>query len=128
MHRGKDSPKEALIVDDDEWVRLATRAQLEDSGWTVWEAADAQSGVDNFAAHPDSAFVLLDVRLPGMDTETTVRRLREIRADVPVLVFTGLDRWHIDGAVFSLGGVGYMPKPFTLEELAAALADVGVRL
>lgn len=120
--------RSALIVDDDELVRLSTRAQLEDLGWAVHEGADALAGVTCLLEHPDVGFVLLDLRLPDTDPLDTLQRLRAARAEVPVLVFSGLGRWHAPAELLSAVGVGFLAKPFTMEELAAGLAAVGVVL
>ena len=81
-----------LLVDDDEMLRVLTRAALENAGFAVCEAADGADLVDAFhAERPD--IVLLDVMMPRLDGFDACALLRQEPAaeHVPVLMMTGLD-------------------------------------
>ena len=59
-------------------------------GFTVLSATDGQRGVDLFRAHADEILlVLLDVTMPRMNGEEVLRRIREIRPDIKVILCSG---------------------------------------
>jgi two-component system cell cycle sensor histidine kinase/response regulator CckA len=116
-----------LVITDEDEVRAVARKLLEAAGFLVLTAADGVDGVDTFRSfHEQVAAVLLDLTLPTPDGRATLRQLRAVRADVPVIVCTGYGRPE---AVASLGGdppAGVLRKPFTADELhAAVFAAVG---
>lgn len=116
-------------MDDDEWVRLSTRAQLESHGWKVVEAEDGATALRLFQADPDTfRFVLLDIRLPGMESADVARGLREARADIPILVYSGYARWQVDPTLLAPPNTGFLGKPFGAEELREELGRLGVEL
>lgn len=107
-----------LLVEDDRRVRRATALALQDEGYEIVEAADAESGLRLLAERsPD--LVVLDVMLPGgKDGYEACREIRKV-SDVPVLFLTA--RTDTVDVVVGLesGGDDYMTKPFAAKELIA---------
>jgi PAS domain S-box-containing protein len=104
MERFREASGDVLVVDDDPDTRRRMRAALEEDGWTVAEAGDAQEALDRVAQAVPRA-VLLDLAVPAMDGSAFVRALRERPgcANVPVVVLTdrdltGEDRRRLRGA------------------------------
>jgi len=114
----------ALVVDDDEWVRHSSRALLEALDYEVAEAADGVSALREFQRQRRVAFVLLDLRMPGMDGEEVLRRLVVIDPQVRVILCTGYHRQQVSQRLFTIGRVGFLGKPFTLGELAAEVSRI----
>ena len=111
----------ALVVDDDDALRLLLRVNLELEGFTVREAAtiaDAEEAVG--ALRPD--VVLLDVHLGG---DRTLELLDRMRADgIPVCLVTG----SVDVELYRDRADAILAKPFNPQELvdiARRLAKVG---
>jgi two-component system cell cycle sensor histidine kinase/response regulator CckA len=106
-----------LLVDDDPAVRTTTRRLLERAGWQVDEASDGAAGLAQFIADPTRYDVVLsDVRMPGLSGPALVRRIRESRPEIPVVLFSGYDR--LDGPDDQLpSGVPMLQKPFKPSEL-----------
>lgn len=77
-----------LVVDDEAGVRNLIRAILEPEGYRV---VTASNGVDALAlAQRDTPDVLiLDLKMDGMNGVEVLRRLRQIHADLPVIILTG---------------------------------------
>jgi diguanylate cyclase (GGDEF)-like protein len=102
----------ALVVDDDESMRLLARMVLEQNGLRVTEAKDGAGGLAAFASErPD--LVLLDVQMPGKDGFATCAEMRGLPGGqhVPVLMMTGLDDVaSIDRAYLS-GATDFITKP-----------------
>ena len=109
----------ALVVDDDELMRLLVREALESEGLRVEEAADGRAALEVFArAKPD--IVLLDVNMPVMDGFECCGKLRAAPGGerVPVLILTGQDD---DGSIeraYEAGATDFMPKPLHWKILA----------
>jgi len=105
-----------LIVDDERTLAKAIKAYLEEAGYDVEVAGDAESAVQLLPAlQPD--VVITDVRLPGMDGIALLRRIREFDPGIAVVVMTA--HGSIEGAVeaVKLGAFDYLKKPIDLEEL-----------
>jgi len=98
-------PKTALIIDDDETVRLFVAGVMSGAGWACLEAADGESGVDLAEAEkPD--LIILDIRMPRVDGFEAFRRLRNspITGDIPIIMLSGVNDER--------GGLRYEPRDF----------------
>src|SRR5437899_2321335 len=79
-----------LVVDDEEMVRCLAKTTLEWYGYTVLAAENGEQGVELFTALADQiTLVLLDMTMPVMSGEETMRRLKKIRPDVRVILSSG---------------------------------------
>ena len=109
-----------LIVEDEEGLRRYVRAALEDSGFSIDEAAcldDATAHVQNV---PDDA-VVLDLGLPDGDGLTLIETVRRTRGGLPVLVLTARDSVKDRVRGLDTGADDYLVKPFAMEELVARI-------
>lgn len=110
-------PATILVVDDDAKIRSLLKRSLTYEGYTVYEAADGPSALEQVERlWPD--LVILDVMLPGMDGLAVCRRLREM-GEVPVLMLTARDEVADRVQGLDSGADDYVVKPFALEELLA---------
>ena len=79
-------PSRVLVIDDEDAARRAVVEGLRELGWEVLEASDGLSGLEAAVrGRPD--VVLLDLRLPGLEGEEVLRRLRQT-SRVPVIVIS----------------------------------------
>ena len=107
-----------LVIDDDAMVRAVARRLLESFGLTVDDVPGGAGALELMTADPNGFdAVLLDLTMPEMGGPEVLRRLREIRPDLPVVVMSG---YHEDEASSSLGAEisGFVQKPFTPADLA----------
>ena len=115
-----DSPRTALVVEDEANIRELVALHLGLDGWTVTEAADGQDGL-RLARERTFDLVILDLMLPGLDGMTVLRALRRDQAtrDLPVLLLTA--RRDESDKVLGLetGADDYLTKPFGVRELIA---------
>jgi two-component system NtrC family response regulator len=113
-----------LIVDDEKNMRWVLSKALRASGYDVLEAA---SGAQALALADKNPFdlVLLDYKMPEMDGLTVLRKLKSMKAHVPVIMLTA--HGNIENAVEAVksGAAEYLTKPFDLEELKLAVAKAG---
>ncbi len=112
-----------LLVDDEaEFAStLADRLTLRDFAASV--ALDGETALARIAAeHFD--LVLLDVMLPGMHGIEILRRIREQKPDLPVILLTGQAgaKDGIEG--MKQGAIAYLTKPVDLGELLTLMASL----
>ncbi len=113
-----------LVVDDDDAVGLVLSRTLTRLGYDSDVAADGAQALTLFESEPAQyALVLLDFKLPGMDSSTVYRRLRVRRPDLPVILMSGYSREEALANSAGMELTGFLHKPFTRETLAAALGS-----
>ncbi len=112
-----------LIVDDEPNIRRMVGALLSSEGYDVRDAADGATGLALAEAlEPDVA--LIDLMMPGeLDGLALLKRLRERRPDLPVVMMSG--RAALADAVRAtrLGAFTFLEKPLTPEGVLLALAS-----
>ena len=116
-----------LIVDDEPAVQVTIRLLLERAGHRVVTAGDGRNGLAIFAAEAFD-LLLLDICMPGMDGLETMRRVRQQRPLIPIIVMSGhlMPSDSRSGPDFlnmatRLGAVRSLQKPFKPAELLAAV-------
>lgn len=106
-----------LIVDDEPSICWGFQQFLTEDGHDVSVAASAEEA---FAAvkskRPDA--VVLDVRLPGIDGLTAIRKLREEIGTAPIIVITAFGNLETAVRAVEEGAFDYLPKPFDLAQAA----------
>lgn len=115
-----------LLVEDDRRIRRGTALALEQEGFDVLEAPDADVAIRLFNEQsPDLA--ILDVMLPGRDGFELCREIRKT-SDVPVIFLTAKTD-TIDVVVgLESGGDDYVTKPFAMREVIARIRALLRRL
>ena len=105
-----------VVCDDEAPMRRMLRDHLTSCGYEVCEAPDAaQLGP---ALKEGAALVLLDIRMPGTDGLTALRRLRETHS-LPVILLTAVDDVVDKVLGLEFGADDYVVKPVDLRELEA---------
>ena len=108
------------VVEDDEDMRASLLELLEDSGYTVRGYAKAEELLARGAAiEPGS--IVSDVRMPGMDGLTLLRRLRSAGSTIPLMLITAHGDVSMAVAAMKAGAIDFLEKPFEADALLAAL-------
>ncbi len=111
-----------LLCEDDADVRGFSRETLDDLGYDVIEAGDANSALDAMRSNGRIDLLFTDIVLPGGRTGADLARdARALQADVKVLFATGYARTALDERQDSVSGIDLLMKPFGVEELAVRL-------
>ncbi len=107
-----------LVVEDDTMLAAALTRALTQSAYTV-DLAENGEDANRSLANTTYDLVVLDLALPGLDGLSVLRRLRDRRLLVPVLILTARDTLEDRVAGLDLGADDYMTKPFDLPEFEA---------
>jgi CheY-like chemotaxis protein len=116
-----------LVIDDDIAVQLVATLLLERQGHQTIVADNGRSGLDILeAGDVDVDLLIIDIFMPEMDGLETIRRVRQIRPTLPIIVMSGGARQigsmpdYLSMAT-RLGAVESVRKPFKSEVLIAAV-------
>jgi nitrogen-specific signal transduction histidine kinase/ActR/RegA family two-component response regulator len=113
-----------LVVDDEELIRSYSRSALARYGYDVLLARDGAEAIRLFQEKADQiGLVLLDLAMPGMDGSQTLKRIREIRPDVPVVVCSGFGDMEVEARFAGEQIAEFFPKPYTVTQLARKVKE-----
>jgi CheY-like chemotaxis protein len=123
----QSSPPRILVVEDEVLIQMVATDNLEDLGFTAEVAGSAAAAKSKLALlKGEVAAVVVDIGLPDAPGDVLVSELRAIYPRLPVVVASG----HGEAALLDrFKGhelVGFLAKPYTVDQLAAALRAVGV--
>lgn len=114
-----------LVADDDVAVCSGVARMIRSYGAEAVEVATGTLARAQLTADSGTfAGAVLDVVMPGTPVGDVVAAVRARRPDFPVLLMSGYDTMRMVDSVLALGGVRFLKKPFTREELHAVLADL----
>jgi two-component system response regulator AtoC len=104
-----------LVVEDEKNIRESIEVSLSDT-YDIRTASGAEAALELIKAE---VFELLitDIRLPGMDGISLMRRFKEICPQCPVIVITAFSSIQNAVEAMKAGANEYVPKPFSLEEI-----------
>jgi signal transduction histidine kinase/ActR/RegA family two-component response regulator len=119
-----DAPT-VLVVDDEIGVLEVTKMVFEAHGFRVLSAGNSEEAIRLFRSEKEIGIVLLDMTMPEVSGDETLRRLRLIRESVLVVGSSGLSEGEARDS-FGAGLGGFLQKPYTprvlMEAIESALA------
>lgn len=118
----RDHVNRVLVVDDEPLIRFATVEALEDAGFEVLEAGNADEALV-LLQNNDVDAVFTDVNMPGTtDGLGLMAQIRERAPQTRVIVTSG----HVRLGAFDLSsGVSFIPKPYTHDAIVGMLKALG---
>jgi two-component system, OmpR family, alkaline phosphatase synthesis response regulator PhoP len=125
MVDGSCAGAKILVVEDEPDIRELVRYNLEQEGFRIVEAVDAEQALA-MVPHEKPALLMLDLMLPGMDGLRLCRMLRERpeTAAIPIVMLTARAA-EIDRVLgLEMGADDYITKPFSPRELVARVRAV----
>jgi two-component system cell cycle sensor histidine kinase/response regulator CckA len=106
-----------LVVEDEDIVRTVMQKSLELLGYEVEATA---SGYEALRLYETQSYdlVIVDIMMPEMSGDELFFRLKKVDSNVPVLIASGYSSEERSNAILSSGGLGFIQKPFAVDELA----------
>ena len=115
--------EQILFVDDEEPVRAIARRVLAALGYTPMTATDGTDALIQAAQSRQTLHaVITDLHMPHMEGEALVRALRRMSPELPIIAASGRIDEVVGERLRQLGVKIILPKPFTQEQLARAIA------
>ncbi|MCB0139421.1 MAG: response regulator, partial [Caldilineaceae bacterium] len=114
-----------LVIDDEQIVRETAQHALEMLEMRVLTAANGHQGLTLFEQHGAQIdAVILDMKMPQIDGEETLRQLRALDATTPVILSSGYTESEIDRLLQQDAALHFLGKPYTIDELAELLDSI----
>jgi two-component system nitrogen regulation response regulator NtrX len=115
------SSQTVLIIDDEESIRKTLAGVLADEGYETAAAASGQEGID-ILQEAQPSIVMLDISMePGIDGIETLRRIKEMRPELPVIMITGHGEIETAVKTIKMGAYDFIQKPLALEQVLLAV-------
>jgi signal transduction histidine kinase/ActR/RegA family two-component response regulator len=116
----KSTHGQILLVEDDDEVAALVSEMLAELGYEVTRAASAAAALGALADGRSVDLIFSDIMMPGsMNGIELAREIKRRRSDLPVLLTSGYSEAAVHEA--EVAGVQILPKPYHIDELAAAL-------
>ena len=108
-----------LLVEDEPTVRAVAERALTRHGYRVITADNGEEALEVLARGEEIDLLLSDVVMPGMDGPTVVREARKSRPELKILFMSGYAEEQLRNSI-DVDNVNFLPKPFSVQELAEA--------
>jgi two-component system, OmpR family, phosphate regulon sensor histidine kinase PhoR len=105
-----------LVVDDETGIREGAERILTRMDYIVSTASCGEEGLE-IINREEISFVLLDLKMPGIDGMEVLRRIREMNSDIMVIVITGFATVETAIEAMKQGAYDFIPKPFEPDQL-----------
>lgn len=103
-----------LVVDDEDTVRHVAMRLLGYLGFETVAAADGREAMKLLPSLGELQFVFLDLTMPHMDGQQTLREMRKLRPDLRVLIMSGFSTEDVATRFQNDRFVDFIQKPFNL--------------
>src|SRR5258705_2170790 len=111
-----------LVVDDESEIREGLELLLTSEGYGVSSAETGESGLGKLGEQPFD-LLLLDVSLPDRNGLDLLREVRRRDLALPIVLITAYGSIEMARAAFKSGGMDYITKPWSNDELLAQVAQ-----
>ena len=118
----ENPPRTILLIEDEPPVRRLIKRILSTESAKILTAGSGARALQ-IAVRTAVDLVILDLRLPDMSGTEVLRRLRDIDADVAVIMVTAYGSAGSVRAAMELGAFDYLTKPFSNEEMSRVVRE-----
>jgi len=113
-----------LLVEDEEVVRAFAARALRGKGYAVIEADGAEAALEAMRRQGATIdLVITDVVMPQMNGPALAQAIRAMRPDIRIVFISGYAEDAFRGGIDAIGDVDFLPKPFSLKQLAAKVKE-----
>lgn len=114
-----------LFVDDEGQLVHVMQTMLTALGYDVQAVNSSPEALELFRNAPDEFdLVITDQTMPNMSGEALIHELRQVRADIPLILLTGFSHVMDAAKAHTLGIDAFLHKPFSLRELSQAIQQI----
>ena len=113
-----------LLVEDEDAVRVFAARALKNKGYKVLEARTGEQALDILRDTQGINLMITDMMMPGMDGGTLARLIRVERPEIRIIVISGYSEEVARGDIVDTADFHFLPKPFSLGQLAAKVKEV----
>jgi len=114
--------RKILLVDDEADFRELMGVRIKGWGYDLIEASNGKEAIDAaMSKNPD--IVILDYMMPEMDGVATLKEIRKIDKDLPVIMFTAYPDMKVQQDVKDLRVSAFIPKLSVFAEAQASLKN-----
>jgi len=110
-----------LVADDEPGVRDSLAEVLRDAGYQIETAVDGSQALEALDKH-DFAIIITDLRMPGADGLTVMRKARELSPQSVTLVMTAHGSVETAVEALRMGAADYILKPIIFDDVLAKVA------
>lgn len=106
-----------LLIENDRYVSAAIKEILSDTGLRVLLAYDGVEGEELYRAYQnDIEMIILDWRLPRQDGRDTLRKIRQLNPNVPIMISSGHAADEVLAQLDDQRPVTFLGKPFSIDK------------
>jgi two-component system, cell cycle sensor histidine kinase and response regulator CckA len=114
-----------LLVEDEDPVRLFSARALRNKGYTVIEAKSGDAALEVIHRATETIDLLItDVVMPGMDGPGLIGKVRKTHPDMKVIFISGYTEDSFRKRLDTDAELHFLPKPFSLKQLASKVKEV----
>lgn len=114
-----------MLIEDEDAVRMFAARALKNKGYTVVEARSGDHAIEVLKTHTGKIdLIISDVMMPGMDGPTTLRQIRQNLPNIKAIFISGYSEERLKESFENGEAVHFLPKPFSLKQLAEKVKEV----
>ena len=114
-----------LVVDDEPGLRQLAKSGLRQRGFDVLTVESGEQALEILRhGEPRVDVVLLDLTMPGLSGERTLRAIRGFMPELPVIIASGYATVESQSSWMAAGAMGFLAKPYRVQDVAHKLREV----
>lgn len=118
--------KKILIVDDEKNIRTMIKDCLDSEEFEVDIAVNGEEGYVKISEN-DYHMVLMDIKMPGMTGLELLKKIRDEKIEIPVVMMTAYGTVERAVEAMKLGAIDFIGKPFSPSEIREIVKNVSER-
>ena len=126
MATGETDSKRVLIADDEINIRRVLEAILRRDGYEVVTAANGEEALAGMSREVNT--VITDLKMPGIDGIEVLKRVKQSRPEIEVIILTGHGSEQDRKTCEDLGAFAYLQKPVDIDVLTETLKKANEKM
>ena len=119
--------KRILVIEDDKDINELIQYNLDKEGFLVASTYSSEQAFD-YLKNQNPELIILDLMLPGIDGLEVLRKVKETRPEIEVIVLTGHGNEEDRKLCMELGAFAYLQKPLDINVLSVTIQQANEKL